>query len=342
MVSLDIFNDNAFEAVQMTAAIDRVGYKPNYLSGLPGLCIPVPVTTTSVWIEERDNAPALIQTSERGSAPNEKGGEKRKGRSFRTARIALGSTIYAEEAQNTRAFGKESDLQTAMGLVSRRQFVMRQDVDLTKEFHLLGVVQGKFVDADGTVIYDWASEFGQSQMAEIDFDLDNASPAQGALRKKCNTVIRGTRKALKGLGGAGVAVHALCGDDFYDAFTTHPEVYQTFLNWQAAKDLRNDVGAAYSSFQFGNIVWHNYRGTDDGTTVAIPSTKARFFPVGAGIFQMAYSPAETFDFVNTPGKEVYSWMITDKDRNAWVRPEIASYPLPVCVQPSALGSAKLT
>lgn len=341
MVSLDIFNSDAFQAVQMTAAIDRIGYKPNYLSGLPGLYIPTPVTTTSVFIEARDNAPALIQTSERGTAPSEKGGEKRNVRSFRTARIAQGSTIHAEEAQNIRAFGKESDLQTAMGLVSRRQFLMRQDVDLTKEFHLLGMVQGKFIDADGTPIYDWSTEFGQAQMAEVDFDLDNANPAQGAVKTKCNALKRATLTNLKGLGGAGVGIHALCGDNFYDALTSHKEVYQTFLNWNAAKDLRNDVGTAYSTFQFGDITWHNYRGTAD-SKVAIPTNKARFFPVGAGIFQYALSPAESFDFVNTLGQEVYSWMIYDRDRNMWVRPEVASYPLPVCVQPSALGSAKMT
>jgi hypothetical protein len=342
MLTMDIFQNDAFSAIEMTAALDRVDYKPGFLSGMSGLYIPRPVRTTSVFIEERQNGPALIQTSERGTPPKEKGGEKRKLRAFKTDRIALGSTIYADEIQGVRAFGSETELKTAMGEVSRRQFLIRQDVDLTKEYHLLGMVQGQFVDADGTVIYDWATEFSQTQMAEVDFDLDNAAPTAGALRKRCNAFLRATLKALKGLGGTGVRVIALCGDDFYDALTTHVEVRQTFLNWQAAADLRDKVGAAYEAFSFGGITWYNYRGTDDGTTVGIPATKCRLFPLGAGIFQMAYSPAETFDFVNTLGQEVYSWMVYDRDRNAWVRVELASYPLPVCVQPAALGSGKLT
>jgi hypothetical protein len=39
----------------------------------------------------------------------------------------------------------------------------------------LGAVQGLLADADGTTIYNWATEFGQTIPAEVDFDLDAAS-----------------------------------------------------------------------------------------------------------------------------------------------------------------------
>jgi Phage major capsid protein E len=42
----------------------------------------------------------------------------------------------------------------------------------------VGAIKGKILDADGSaVIYDLFTEFGVSQHTEIDFDLDNASPA---------------------------------------------------------------------------------------------------------------------------------------------------------------------
>jgi hypothetical protein len=213
-------------------------------------------------------------------------------------------------------------------------------MELTRENMYLGMIQGLVKDADGSTIYDWATEFGQTIPTELDFDLDNASPASGAVRKLCNQVTRSILRGLKGLGGNNVQIVGLCGDAFWDDLTAHPEVRQTFLNWQAAADLRE--GNAFQSFVYGNITFINYRGTDDGTTVGIGTNLCKFFPVGAGIFQEALSPGETFEFVNTLGKDVYAMVIPDKDRNMWVKPEIYSYPLPVCTMPQALHRARRT
>ena len=50
-------------------------------------------------------------------------------------------------------------------------------------------------------------------------------------------------------------------------------------------------GHAYETFQYG-ITWENYRGTDDGSTIAIPAAKAKFFPERSnGAFVAAWSPA---------------------------------------------------
>ena len=339
MITMDIFNNDAFSAIQMTAAVDKLGYKPSFLSGFPGLYIPRPVRTTNVFIEERDASPALIQTSDRGTAPKEKGADKRRVRSFQTDRIAIGSTIEAAEVQNIRAFGIETELKTVQGEVSRRQFLMRQDMELTKEYHLLNLIQGRFADADGSVIYDWADEFGQDQMVDVTVDWTKATATAQYLRQLVNPQRRQMLKNLKGLGGPDVQVHALCSAEFYDSLTTCNEVKSTFINWNAAQELRNDVGQAYGAFRYAGIWWHDYRGTDDNG-MGIASGEARLFPVGANIFQMAYAPAERFEFVNTLGQENYSWMVYDRDRDSWVRPELATYPLPVCVMPSALQKFK--
>ncbi|WP_197535602.1 major capsid protein [Pararhodospirillum photometricum] len=267
-------------------------------------------------------------------------GEKRKVRGFKTVRLAQASRIHASELQNIRAFGSESELAQVQVEVARRQVLMRRDFELTFENMFLGMVQGLAVDADGSTLYDWATEFGQTIPAEIDFDLDNATPASGAVRKKCNAVVRSILQGLRGLGGASVRVVALCGDAFWDDLTAHKEVRETYLNTQMAADLRQ--GNAYETFSYGGITFVNYRGTDDGSTVVINTDKARFFPVGAGIFQWALSPGESFDFVNQLGQELYSAVIPDRDRNAWADVEMYSYPLPVCTMPQALHRAKRT
>jgi hypothetical protein len=342
MITMDVFKQDAFSSTSLTAVVDKLGYTPSLLGSIPGLFVPKPVRTTSIFIEERENAPALIQTTSRGAPPKQKGGVKSKVRGFQTVRIAEASRITSSELQGIRAFGSETELKQLQTEIAQRQALLRGDLELTLEYHRLGAVQGKVFDADGTtVIYDWATEFGQAIPAEIDFDLDNANPATGAVRKKCNEVKRSILKALKGLGGNGVGIGALCGDAFWDDLVSHPEVEKTYLATAAASDLRDGFGTAWSMFRYGEITWINYRGSDD-SAVGVGTDKARFFPIGAGIFPVAQSPGESFDFVNTPGLPVYSGIVTDKDRNAWADVELFSYPLFVCTMPSALHRARRT
>jgi hypothetical protein len=61
---------------------------------------------------------------------------------------------------------------------------------------------------------------------------------------------------------------------------------------------------------------------------------------GKDVFEVAQSPAETFDFVNTPGQPSYAMLIPDRDRNAWIKPEVYSYPLHICTRPAMLQRAK--
>jgi hypothetical protein len=341
MLTMDVFRQDAFNAITLTASIDKIGYTPGLLGSIPGLFVPVPVRTELIMIEERENAPALIQTSTRGAPPKEKAGDSGKIRAFRTVRLAEKSRITASELQGIRAFGSETELKQLQTEIARRQFLIRNDIELTWENMRLGAVLGIVKDADNSTIYNWATEFSQAIPAEIDFDLDNANPATGAVRKKCNAVKRSITKALKGLGGNAVRIGAIAGDAFWDDLVSHPEVEKTFLATAQAADLRNGFGMAWETFNYGGIMWINYRGSDDDT-VGVNTDKAKFFPIGAGIFQVAMSPGESFDFVNTPGQPIYSNIVIDRDRNMWADVEQYSYPLPVCTMPSALHQARRT
>ena len=345
MITMDAFRADAFSAVSLTSAVDKLGYVPQFLGTIPGLFIDTPVRTTAVWIEERSNAPALIQTTERAAPPKVRGAEQRGARAFKTKTLGEGSRIMADELQNIRVFGSETEMKTLMTEVARRQLLIKNDTELTKENWRLGVIQGKLLDADGSLIYDWNAEFGQAQAAEVNFDLLNPAPASGILRQQCNQVVRHIKRSLQGVGGDSIRISAVVGDKFWDALTSHPEVRQTFLNWNAAVELRG--GNAWKDFQWGDISWSNYRSTDDGDTtdtptVGVPSTRAKLFPVNAGIFPMAYAPAPRFEFVNTLGLPTYSWIVLDEKRDMWADVETFSYPLAICTMPGALLSGKRT
>jgi hypothetical protein len=343
MATLDIFRNDAFKLQSMLRAIESVDYRPQRL-GAMGIFTPNPVRTEVVSIEKREGTLALIQTSQRGAPLGQRKNEKRDVRDFRTVRIAESDTITASELAGIRAFGSESELMQVQAEVARRLMGpvgLESKVELTLENMRLGAIHGVVKDADGSTIYDWFEELGVSQAAEIDFDLDNASPASGAVRKKCNEVVRAMMKAAKGVWTPSTRVHALCGDAFWDDLTAHAEVRQTYLNTQEAADLRG--GNAYGTFSYGGITFENYRGTDDGTTVAVNTDKARFFPVNApGAFLEVFSPGEQFVHIGQLGERLYPLIVPDRDRDMFADIEVYSYPLHVCTRPLMLQRAKRT
>lgn len=343
MATIDIFNNDAFSVVSLTDAVEAVEYQPSLLRDM-GIFEKQPVRTTTIAMERRDGVISLIPTTERG-APIIEGSKK--GRNIRHAsatRLAKGDTIYADELQNVRAFGKESEVQAVQKEVAIRMNDIQTDMELTEENMFLGAIQGKVLDADGkTVLYDWFDFWGVSQPAIIDFDLDNASPAKGALKKKCLDVKRTMLKAGKGAFTPQTEIIALCGDNFFDDLTSHGEVTGNTITPMEAQRLISEFGTAYSTVKFGEIIWINYRGTDDGSKVAIGTDEVKFFPRKArGVFKHALAPAEFMPYVNQLGKDRYAMTIPDRDRGAFTRVELYSYPLIYCTRPELLLRGKRT
>lgn len=343
MATLDIFKSNAFKLVSMLGAIESIDHKPQRLGDM-GIFTPKPVRTEKLAIESRAGVLSLIKTSQRGAPLAERTTEKRVIRDFRTVRIAKEDRIMASELADIRAFGTESELMQVQAEVARRlagPAGLMSEAEMTLENMRLGAIQGVVKDADGSTIIDWFDAFGVTQATEIDFDLDNASPASGAVRKKCSQVVRAMMKESKGVWLPTTQVYALCGDAFWDDLTAHAEVRQTYLNTQEARDLR--LGVAYESFNYGGITFENYRSTDDGTTVAIATDTAKFFPVNApGAFLEVFSPGERFEHIGQLGKPFYPMIVPDRDRDMYADIELYSYPLHVCTRPAMLQRARRT
>ncbi|MNO02314.1 hypothetical protein D3C81_2226760 [compost metagenome] len=77
--------------------------------------------------------------------------------------------------------------------------------------------------------------------------------------------------------------------------------------------------------------------------MAIAPDEAKFFPVGAkDVFKKAMAPAEFGPYVNTLGQDTYAMNIVDRDRQAWTRGELYSYPLYFCQRPDVLRTGKRT
>ena len=341
MATMDVFNGSAFDLTALSGAVDNTDYKPQLLGEL-GLFEASPTDSKNVFVDQRDGELALIQTSERGSPVAELARDARKAVSFVVPRIAKGETIYAAEVANWRAFGTENESTRVATEYNRRMERVRKDIELTHENMRLGALKGILLDADGSTIYNYFTEFGVTEAGATSFELEVATTD---VRGICNAITRSMARSSKGAFTSATTVHALAGDAFYDALILHPQVRETYTAWSAAADLR--AGGAFQAFTYGGITFHNYRGTDDGTTVGVATDEVKFFPVGAeGVFKHIMAPADEFmPYVGAPGQNVYSMNVRDTaytPNDRWVRNEQYSYPLFMCQKPNVLRKGTRT
>ena len=335
MANMDVFNQDAFNLISLSHAIDRMPYTPQFLGQL-GIFEATPTNQSTVWVDERDGAISLIQTRPRGAPPKELERDERKARPFKVPSIAKGATIYASQIAGLRAFGSDSEQERVMQEFMRHMDRVRNDVELTHENMRLGALKGILVDADGSTLFNWFTEFGVTPAADVEFEFaDDDADIAGTARKMARDIIRSSKGAI----AQNTPIHALTGDEFYDELINHPQVRQTYLNWAAAADLRNQ--AAFGAFTYGGVTWHNYRGTDDNSTVAVAVDEAHIFPIGGnGVFQHIMAPFdEKMEYVGAPGQNTYALTIRDRDRDFWVRGEIYSFPLFMCSRPEVLRTA---
>jgi hypothetical protein len=337
MATMDIFEGDAFSVVELTRALENIPFKPATLSG-SDLFTERGVRTRTVVIESRDGTLSLIPFSERGSGYDQQSPESRQVRAFVCRQFKKQDVLWASEIQGIREFGTESVTSQAQAEVARRMRRLRSDAEATFEYHLLNAIQGVVKDPrDGSEVINFSNEFGITPAAEIDFDLDNQSPASGVLRKKCQALIESVEESLGGLAVGPVQLRAECGSAFFADLVAHKEIRETYLNTAAASELR---GRVVDEVMFGGITFRRYGGN---STIGVPTDKAFFYPQGIeGLFEIYFAPADTFETVNTLGLPLYARMIPDRERDEWVRLEIESNPLPICTRPQVLRTAKRT
>lgn len=336
----DIFTQNGWGAIEFNEeVVEKVDHKPQLLGTL-SLFEPIYSRSRTIAVASRDGSMTLIPTSENGAPPEELVPKGAKLRKFDAVRLAKGSTIYAIEMAGVLALPSDQQTKDVAQEVTDRTAQIIDDLELTWEHMRFGAVQGRVVDADGTtVLFDWYTEWGIAEPAEVDFELDDETTD---VRKKCRDVKRAMQVAAKGVWTPSTRVAALVGDTFFDMLVNHAQIKETKLGTEKASMLENIEG--FSAIEIEGITFINYRGTDDGSTIAIGTEKARFFPVGArGAFKVGWAPASEFKpYVNQRGREYYGLVLADTSgREEWDRVEIYSYPLFIPTRPEMLLSAKV-
>ena len=332
---LDIFNNDAFSTTSLTDAINTITYVPGRIGEL-GLFNEESVDTTTIAIERKGDIIIVVPPSPRGGPGVTVAKPKADMLPLMIPHFEINDAVYAEEVQNVRAFGLPMQLETVARKVAQRQQMHVNSFGVTEEAARLGAVQGIITYADGSTLNLFTS-FGVSQLSEVAFDLSNASPTPGALRKLCASIIRQVSTQLGGLPFSGL--RAECGDAFFDDLLNFSEVRDTYKNWNAAQILREAyIGpnrSVYGLFEFGGIIFENYRGST-GLNVQIDTDHCAIFPEGVpGLFRTVYAPADYEDTVNTMGARLYNRqypMANGKGRHFDVQMNAIQY----CTRPKVL------
>ncbi|WP_366655345.1 major capsid protein [Fodinicurvata sp. EGI_FJ10296] len=338
----DIFTGDAFSAVTLTASINDVPYTPQLLGSM-GLFAVDGVRTTDIAIHSQGGALSIVQTSERGAPPGQIANPKGTMRKESVRRLSLEASVYADEVQSTIGYAQSTGqpvTPTAQDLLTERfsgPFGLRARLELTQEYHRLGAIKGMVLDADGAVLHDWFQFFGIAPLADVEIDFATFTADERKFEVQCTQLVRDMARETEGFPLVGLQPVALCGDQFYDRIYANKEVAAARGNRDTGRDA--DVfgqSKAFSRFEYGGIVWANYRGTKDGA-VGIGANEARLFPAGVpGLFQMLFGPPDIMGLTNMRGLPVYAFMPPERQTSRAAVIEAQSNPLTLCMRPRAL------
>lgn len=332
---LDIFNDDAFGVVALTAAINKVPFVPGQISA-SGIFAEEGTNLTTISIEMLDGQLAMVAPSPRGGVGETIGKEKRNVRAFDIPHFQRDDAILADEVQGVRAFGTGDVLETVLEKVNARLARHARDLDTTLEHQRVGAIKGLVKDKNANTMIDLFNAFGVSAPADVNFHLDVDTTK---VRSICTDVILSIEDALDATSYSGI--RAYCGKTFWQNFIDHKQVRETYLNTAQAAELRGDVSGVYD-FEYGGITFTRYRtgskaaAANSGGAAFIADTECRFVVEGvADLFITRFAPADYNDTVNTIGLPRYAQQTVMRN-NKGIELDVQTNPINLCTQPGVL------
>jgi hypothetical protein len=340
MPALDVFKADAFNVLSLSTALNKMPYVPKRLGEL-GLFKKQGITTTTVMVEERRGKLMIVPNVARGSSPNPQGGRVRQARTFTICHLPLAANVMADDVQNIRSFGNESEIESVADIVNDKLSDMRQNFEATHEFHRAGAIQGLLKDADGTTIYDWFAEFGiTATPKDIAWAAGDLTAATSKVKLTCNAARRAIEDALGNDTYTGI--RCIASRQYIDAITSSLECKEAY-KFQQSQFLRDSQ--VRSEFQYAGVTFEEYRGdvpVSGSSTPFIADNTAWYFPEGTqNIFVENYGPANFIETVNTKGLPTYAKQERMKfDMGIEIFGQ--SNPLIMCCRPAVLIQSTMT
>lgn len=337
MLFNDVFGNDAFNFINITEGVMQLPYVESML-GEMGLFdgLVEGVETDTIAIDLHEGQLQILTDKPRGTEPERMYKDNKKRTvAVKIPHLNFEDRVSAASLLGKRRFGQDNVLESVAEKVNDRFTKMLQTVVApTLETHRLGALRGVVLNSDGTsVIHDYFTTFNETQIT-VDFALSNASTN---IREECIAANRQIEDELGGVPFTGIT--AICGRNFFDEFTAHPKVRDTYLNQEASQGAVLRADLRRTGFLFGGIMWMEYRGMRNlpNDLGKVNDDEAIMFPEGVSdMFRTYYAPADYLETVNTLGQAFYAKVAPDWKYNRWVDQMIESNPLFINTRPRAV------
>lgn len=283
------------------------------------------VGTTIVKIGIKDNKLVLVPNVARGAPGQPKGLDRGKVKLLETTHLPQRSTVMADQLLGVWD-PTDPEGSNVAALVNGLQAIHKRDLDYTIEYHRMGALRGKLLDADGSVIVDFYDEF-DVQQATIGMELNKPDTK---VRSKVVSIKRAIEDKLGGVPYTGI--HVFCSAGFFDALIDHPDVEEAYKRWQDGAALRGDLR---KGFVFGDIIFEELQGSTGGK-LTIADGEAIAFPLGVpDMFLTRFAPGDYLETVRTKGLPYYT-KIAKMRMDKGIELESQSNPLNINTRPDAV------
>ncbi|MEG0405696.1 MAG: major capsid protein [Acinetobacter sp.] len=286
----------------------------------------IPGTTNVFSMEFYEESGILVPTTEWGGVAPKNSSGKRTAKSWTIPHMPLEDVVKAADVIGVRAFGT-TQAETVQGKVLDKLQAMKNKIDATLAYRRSKAKQGIIVDADGTTILNYFTEFGLSQQV-VYFDLGTATTNIAA---KCQDVIDQIEDGLGQEVYSSIEVEV--DRAFYDALTAHKNVREVFLGWSAAEAKLGRSNT--SGFEFGGLKFIVNR-QKVGATPLVAASTGHAYPSGTqDVFLNGLAPADFNETVNTLALPYYAKQ-AGKQFDRGFDLHVQSNQLPIVAKPKAL------
>ncbi|WP_353141340.1 major capsid protein [Acinetobacter pragensis] len=286
----------------------------------------IPGTTNVFSMEFYEESGILVPTTEWGGVAPKNSSGKRTAKSWTIPHMPLEDVVKASDVIGVRAFGSTA-AETVQGKVLDKLQAMKNKIDATLAYRRSKAKQGIIVDADGSTILNYFTEFGIAEQV-VYFDLGTATTNIAA---KCQDVIDQIEDGLGQEVYSSIEVEV--DRAFYDALTAHKNVREVYLGWSAAEAKLGRSNT--SGFEFGGLKFIVNR-QKVGATPLVAASTGHAYPRGTqDVFLNGLAPADFNETVNTLALPYYAKQ-AGKQFDRGFDLHVQSNQLPIVAKPKAL------
>lgn len=329
---MPLSSDHIFGVKSLTQSINKLPNAPHTIANL-GLFKQVSLNTTYVEVEQKEGKLTLVHNQPRGAAGMPVHDTRHAPKVFKTMHLVKDDVVRADDVQNLRAFGSQSQTVAVAELVNDKLEMMKADIDYTIEHARLGALKGKILDADGrTVITDIYKEFGMTRTEHAWHLSDD--------KTNVHSLIDSYKLSLAKLrqGESITGYVCLVSANFMDKLINHKLVRETYLKYDPSLyvNASTDVSFSYKGVQF--VVYAD----EFESGLKIADDEGIILPTGTRqAFAEYYAPADMNATVNTRAQAYYAMREKLGMDKGW-QLHAQSNPLPLVLRPDLVQTIRLT